>query len=150
MSSAKEKVQERKARLKQLTNDFSKQYLNEEYELVIEELINKMSRKREVPFVTGRIEIWAAAVIHALGTINFLFDKSTEPFVSVTDICQFFGTKQSTTTQKSKKIRDMFNMNYFDNEFSIESVNQRNPFNDLTTVNGFIVPKHKFRPNNEK
>ena len=30
-----------------------------------------MARKREVPFVARRIEIWAAAVIHARGTINF-------------------------------------------------------------------------------
>ena len=41
-----------------------------------EKLIRKMSRKRNVPFLSGRMEIWAAAVIHALGSINFLFDTS--------------------------------------------------------------------------
>jgi hypothetical protein len=35
-----------------------------------------MSRKRNVPFLSGRMEIWTAAVIHALGSINFLFDTS--------------------------------------------------------------------------
>jgi hypothetical protein len=35
-----------------------------------------MSRKRNVPFLYGRMEIWAAAIIHALGSINFLFDTS--------------------------------------------------------------------------
>lgn len=141
MASTKEKIEEKKAQLMQLTKDFSQQYLNEEYDSVIERLINKMARKREVPFVTGRIEIWAAAVIHALGMVNFLFDKSSVPYVSVTEICQFFGTKQSTTTQKSKKIRDMFNMGYFDSEFSTETINQANPFNNLTTINGLLVPK---------
>lgn len=79
MTKPKEKVEEKKAELLKLTIEFSKQFLNEEYEGVIEKLINKMARKRDIPFLSGRIEIWAAAVIHALGTINFLFDKSSQP-----------------------------------------------------------------------
>lgn len=63
-----------------------------------------MARKREVSFLTGRIEIWAAAVIHALGTINFLFDKENSPDVPVSEIYQFFNTSQSTTSQKSKRL----------------------------------------------
>lgn len=143
MTRAKEEVEEKKAELLKLTMDFSKKFLNEEYENIIEKLINKMARKREVPFMSGRIEIWAAAIIHALGTINFLFDKSTKPYMSVTDINNYFGTKQSTTTQKSKKIRDMFNMTYFDSNFSIDSVVQSSPFNDLTVVNGLLIPQHR-------
>lgn len=108
---------------------------------MIVKLIDKMARKGDVSFVTGKIEIWAAAVIHALGTINFLFDKASQPYVSVNDICEFFNTKQSTTSQKSKKIRDMFNMTYFDSEFSTETVDQNSPFNQLTMVDGFIIPK---------
>ncbi len=142
MTSKQEKVNEKKAQLLQLTTDFSQQYLNKEYEAVIVKLIDKMARKRDVPFVTGKIEIWAAAVIHALGTINFLFDKASQPYVSVNDICEFFNTKQSTTSQKSKKIRDMFNMAYFDSEFSTKTVDQNSPFNQLTMVDGFIIPKN--------
>lgn len=141
MTKTKEKVEEKKAELLKLTIEFSKQFLNEEYKEVIEKLINKMARKKEIPFLSGRIEIWAAAVIHALGTINFLFDKSSQPYVSATEIFEYFGTKQSTTSQKSKKIRDMFNMTYFDNNFSIESVVQDSPFNNLSIANGLIVPQ---------
>ncbi|MGO4886149.1 DUF6398 domain-containing protein [Anaerobacillus sp. MEB173] len=140
-ASVKEKVEEKKAELLKLTLEFSKKYLNQEYIDVIQKLINKMARKREVPFLTGRIEIWAAAVIHALGTINFLYDKSSQPYISATDIYDYFGTKQSTTSQKSKKIRDMFNMGYFDQNFSIQSVNQQSPYNNLSIVNGLIVPQ---------
>ncbi|OLO37130.1 hypothetical protein BTR23_14475 [Alkalihalophilus pseudofirmus] len=140
-ANVKEKVEEKTAELLKLSLEFSKEYLNQEYDDVIQKLINKMARKREVPFVSGRIEIWAAAVIHALGTINFLFDKSSQPYVSATDIFDYFGTKQSTTSQKSKKIRDMFKMSYFDSNFSIQSVDQDNPFNQLSLVNGLIVPQ---------
>ncbi|TSI04517.1 hypothetical protein FJQ64_14200 [Lysinibacillus sp. BW-2-10] len=150
MASAKEKVEEKKIQLMQLTKEFSQQYLNEEYDCVIEKLISKMARKREVPFVTGKIEIWAAAVIHALGTINFLFDKSSVPYVSVNEITQFFGTKQSTTTQKSKRIRDMFKISYFDSEFSTKTVDQHNPFHNLVTIDGLLVPKNMNLVLNEK
>lgn len=147
MPSTKEKIEEKKAKLLELTTDFSKQYLNEEYNAVIEKLVNKMARKRTVPFETGKIEIWAAAVIHALGTVNFLFDKSSQPYVPVSVICEFFNTNQSTTTQKSKKIRDMFNMTYFDDNFATNTVNQKNPFQNLTMVNGFIVPHDMLQKN---
>lgn len=141
VATTKEKVKEKKEELLKLTLDFSKKFLNDEYDDVIKKLINKMARKREVPFVSGRIEIWAAAVIHALGTINFLFDKSTQPYVTVTDICDYFETKQSTTSQKAKKIRDMFKMNYFDSDFAIKSVEQNSPFNAISVTNGFIAPQ---------
>ncbi|WP_139194312.1 DUF6398 domain-containing protein [Bacillus sp. MUM 13] len=144
MTKPKEKIEEKKKELLKLTKEFSSQFLNKEYEELIEKLINKMARKREVPFLSGRIEIWAAAVIHALGTINFLFDKSAQPFVPVTDILEYFGTKQSTTSQKSKKIRDMFNMNYFDSDFSIKSIIQDSPFNDLSILNGLYVSQDIF------
>lgn len=142
MTKQKEKIEEKKAQLIQLTSDFSKQFLNEEYDVVIEKLINKMERKREVPFLRGKIEIWAAAVIHAVGSINFLFDKSTEPYISVAGINEFFHTNQSTTSQRSKQIRDMFRMTYFDPNFSIKTVEQESPFNNLAMMDGLIVPNN--------
>lgn len=141
MTSTKEQIAEKKAQLIQLATAFSKKYLNEEYDALIEKLISKMARKRTVPFMTGKIEIWAAAVIHALGTINFLFDKDSQPNLSVHDICDFFGTKQSTTTQRSKQIKDMFELTYFSCDFLTESNNKSNPMNNLVEVNGFLVPQ---------
>jgi len=77
-----------------------------------------MSRKRNVPFLSGRMGIWAAAIIHALGSINFLFDPNFEPYVGAADISNYFGTSKSTVSQKAKIIRDMFKMGYCDKEFS--------------------------------
>ncbi|WP_133578499.1 DUF6398 domain-containing protein [Aureibacillus halotolerans] len=139
MSTKKEKVAEKKKQLKELSLAFSQEHLNSEYDEVIEKLIDKMGRKREVPFLTGRMDIWAAAVVHSLGTINFLFDKSFEPYVAVSDICEFFNTKQSTSVQKSKVIRDMFKMSYYDNEFSTASMSESSPFNSMSMMNGFLL-----------
>ncbi|MGQ9723141.1 MAG: DUF6398 domain-containing protein [Candidatus Jordarchaeum sp.] len=83
--------------------------------------------------------MWAAAVIHAIGSINFLFDPSFKPYVSVSDISNYFGTFKNTVTQKSKLIRDMFKMRHWDREFSTTRVMEHNPFSKLVTINGFIV-----------
>jgi hypothetical protein len=124
----------------EMTASFSNDYLDEEYKGLCEKLIRKMARKHKVPFLSGRIEIWAAAIIHALGSINFLFDNSFEPYASTDDICSFFGTSKSTTSQKAKIIRDMFKMYYFNEEFSTTHINENNPFSEMTMMNGFIVP----------
>ena len=100
-----------------------------------------MSRKRNVPFLSGRINVWAAGVIYSLGQVNFLFDKSFKPYVSADDICNYFGTSKSTTGQKAKVIRDMFKLGYWDSEFATEMMKENNPLNDIVMVNGFAVPK---------
>ena len=73
-------------KLIEMTAGFCDAHLDEEYKLLCEKLIRKMGRKRNVPFLSGRIEIWAAAIVYAVGSINFLFDKSFGPYVSAQDI----------------------------------------------------------------
>jgi len=136
----RELVQQKKETLIQMTDGFADSYLDENYKMLCQKLINKMSRKRQVPFLSGKLEIWAAAVVYALGQINFLFDKNFEPYVSATDLCDYFGTNQSTTSQKAKKIRDMFKMRYFNEEFSTERMKNDNPLNEFVMINGFVVP----------
>src|SRR6266581_2010506 len=59
-------VQEYTEKLIQMTNGFCESYLDEEYKALCEKLIRKMSRKRVVPFLSGKIEIWAAGIVYAL------------------------------------------------------------------------------------
>src|SRR5665647_1602418 len=95
--SNRELVKQKKDALIEMTDGFADRYLDEDYKILCRKLIDKMSRKRQVPFLSGRLDIWASAVVYALGQINFLFDKSSEPNVSANDICDYFGTRQSTT-----------------------------------------------------
>ena len=133
-------IKEREEKLLELTGTFCSQKLNDDYFLLCENLVKKMGRKREVPFKRGKLEIWAAAVIYAIGSINFLFDKSFEPHVTANQISDYFGTKNSTVSNKARKIREMFNLTMFDNEFSTEHMKATNPFNDLVMVDDLIVP----------
>ena len=65
-------------KLIEMTSGFCQECLDEEYQELCEKLIRKMARKRNVPFLSGRIDIWAAAIVYAIGSINFLFDQSFE------------------------------------------------------------------------
>jgi len=134
-------VQEKMQKLIEMSAEFCNNYLDEDYKQLCEKLIRKMSRKRNIPFLSGREEIWAASIIHAIGSINFLFDKSFKPYATVDDISNFFNTSKTSVSQKAKLIRDMFKLRHYDEEFSTTRMKENNPFKDLIMVNGFIVPK---------
>jgi hypothetical protein len=136
----KGQIEERQQAIIALTDEFCAKQLDEEYGKLAEKLVKKLGRKRSNPLAGGKVEVWAAAVIHALGTINFLFDKSFEPYASVDDINQFFGTNKTTSTSKSKMIRDLLKLRRYDREFSTKAMAGSNPFNDLVMVDGLIVP----------
>jgi hypothetical protein len=139
-------ITEKTQRLIEMTTRFCDEYLDEDYQQLCEKLIRKMSRKRNVPFLSGRIEIWAAAIVYAIGSINFLFDKSFQPYATPGDIRDYFGTSQSTTSQKAKVIRDMFKLGYWDKEFSTSHMMESSPFSNLVMVNGLIVDKRSLPP----
>ena len=136
----KQQIQERQQQIIDLIGEFCTQKINEEYFELSKRLMQKLGRKRNVPFETGKPQVWAAAVIHALGTINFLFDKSFEPYVTIDEINNFFGTNKSTTGAKSNQIRDLLKLNVWDKEFSTRKIQEGNPFAEMVMVNGLIVP----------
>ena len=139
-------IEEKMHELIKMTTGFCETYLDTDYKQLCEKLIKKMSRKRNIPFLSGRPDIWAAAIVYAIGSINFLFDKSFKPYATAEDICRYFGTTKSTTSQKAKVIRDMFGLNFWDKEFSTAHMKETDPFSDMVMVNGLIVDKRFLSP----
>jgi hypothetical protein len=135
----KQEIKELEEKLIELTQVFCDQKLDSDYKHLCEKLIRKLGRKRDVPFQRGKIEIWAAAIIYALGSINFLFDKSFKPYVTADQISEYFDTKNSTVSNKAREIKDMLNLWHFSPEFSTKKMIEDNPFNNLVMVDGFIV-----------
>jgi len=136
----KAELDARAADLISRTDAFCKTALDDEYATLCARLISKMRRKRVVPFATGRPEIWAAAVVYALGQINFLFDPNETPHSTPDAIADFFGASKVTIGLKAKAIRELFKLKRWDGEFCTASIAARNPFASLVLVNGFILP----------
>ena len=123
----------------ELTDAVCRQHLNEEYATLARQLAAALARKRPSPLLRGKPNGWACAVVYALGTVNFLFDKSNEPFMSAADLCAAFGVSQSTGSNKSKQIRDMMDMYQMDPNWSLPSLLDSNPLVWMLQVNGLIV-----------
>lgn len=142
MTKDKTRADEIAKALIEMTSKYCDEFLDDDYKQLCIKMIEKMSRKRNIPFLSGRIEIWASAIIYAIGSINFLFDKSFNPFVTGEDISFYFNASKSTTAQKAKIIRDMFKLGYYDTEFSTKYISEQNPMKDLVMINGLIVNKN--------
>ncbi len=118
-------LEEKKRQLTEITTAFCDARLNADYKRLCKKLINQMARMRPAPFLRGRLEIWAAGIIHALGSVNFLFDKSFEPYVSASEIAQHFGVAPGSASQKAAAIREMFDLNHFNAEFTTKDMQRK-------------------------
>ncbi len=77
--------------------------------------------------------------MYALGSVNFLFDKSEEPHIRADELCAAFGVSQSSGANKAKLIRDMFGMWAFDPIWTLPSLADKNPLLWMVEINGLIV-----------
>jgi hypothetical protein len=122
-----------------LTDAVCHAQLNEEWAGLCRELAAALARKRPSPLLRGQPKIWAAGVLHALGMVNFLFDRSQTPHLTLTELCAAFDVKSTTVGGKSKLIRDLFKMYPFDPNWTAPSKLGQNPLVWMISVNGFIV-----------
>lgn len=122
-----------------LTDVFCQQYLNDDYAALCRSLAATLARKRPSPLVRGGLETWACAIVYALGTINFLFDRSQTPHLGADELCAAFGVSKSSGANKAKQIRDMLSMSQFDATWFLPSRIEESSIAWLIEVNGFIV-----------
>ncbi len=134
------------AAITSLTDAFCREHLTDEYATLCRQLTAALARKRPSPLARGKTEIWACAVVYALGTVNFLFDKSQTPHLRADELCQRFGVGQSSGANKAKVIRDLFDMGQMDPNWCLPSQLDQNPIAWLIEVNGLIVDARSMPP----
>lgn len=64
-------LNEKEIRLREMVVTFCDEMLNSEYKELCIKMIIKMSQEKKPPYASGKIEIWAAAIIYALELIFF-------------------------------------------------------------------------------
>lgn len=116
-----------------------KKHLNEEYAALSRRLAATLARKRPSPILRGKPEIWACAIVYAIGTVNFLFDRSQTPHMRADELCNVFGVSQSSGANKAKFIRDTLNMFQLDPNWCLPSRIDDNPMIWILQVNGMMV-----------
>lgn len=122
-----------------ITNDFSKQYLNDEYAKLIRLATAALCRKRPSPLTKGKDKTWACGITHAIGMVNFLFDSSQTPHISAKELYKWFEIASSTGQSKSKLVRDILGMHQMDPNWCLPSKLKDNPIAWMISVNGLII-----------
>lgn len=121
-----------------LTDKVCADLLDEEYANLARQVVAKLARRRPSPLQAGRAATWAGGVVWALGQVNFLFDRSTEPYVTHDDLADAFGLSKSTLGQKGKQIRDTLKMTWATPEFLRAERIDANPMIWFIEVNGLL------------
>jgi hypothetical protein len=122
-----------------LTDEFAQQHLNAEYAQLIRQATATLARKRPSPLSQGQAKTWAAGITHAIGMVNFLFDRAQDPHISANDLYEWFGIAASTGQGKSKLVRDTLKMQQFDPNWCLPSRIDTNPLIWMLSVNGFLM-----------
>ena len=135
----KQQLKERETRVIELATAFCKEHLDDECAELCTKLVQKLGRKRSCPLQSGRVEIWAAASVYTICSINFMFSKSSRLNTSSAEIADHFGASGSTIAQKSRVIKDLLKIsNVFDRGVARKESADNEPFNHLVMRNGFI------------
>ena len=133
-----EEFQEVLTEIVELTDAFCKEYLNEDYRQLCEEMAIELC-EAGLPINKGQPVSWASAIVHAVGFINFLHDPSREPCMTTTELAAGFGVSVGTMMAKSKIIRDELDLIQLDPDWCTPAMLKDNPLVWMLEVNGFIM-----------
>ena len=101
--------------------------------------MEKLCRKRQSPLLSGRAHTWAAGIVYAIGSNNFIFDKTQKLHLTASELVAPFGVSSSTASGKAAELKKMFKIDYFNIEWMLPEHIEDNPMIWMVKVNGFIV-----------
>ena len=132
-------MQEKYDSIAPIITEFCSEYLNDEYAEVSLRMLEKLCRKRPSPLLSGKPNTWACGIVYAVGSTNFLFDKSQTPHMRAAKLAELFYLSPSSAGNKAGEIRKIFNISVFDPEWTLPSRIGDNPLVWMyETRSGFI------------
>lgn len=123
----------------ELTDAFCDQHLNAEYRELARDMAAALARKRPSPLASGQPRTWACGIIYALGQVNFLSDRSMQPFMKMADVCAAFGVNPNTASAKARVISNALGTHQFDPTWTLPSMIDQNPLVWMAEVDGLMV-----------
>ncbi|MFP4042345.1 MAG: DUF6398 domain-containing protein [Bacteroidales bacterium] len=132
-------LEQRKSQLLELTETFCDEKLDHEHKELTTKAVNSLCRKDFFQGENDNLNEWAAGIIHAIGSVNLLFDKSFDPYISKEEIVNYFQTDIDTTEEKAATIKDLLKLNVFDPNFSAHISDEDNPLKDMVSIDGIYI-----------
>ena len=113
-------------------NSFSNEYLNEEYKNICIEATKLLFLNNETIVKKGKRFSWAAGIVHAIGSVNGLFDSKEEPYIKALDLYKEFGVSSSTGSSKSKEVKSLLEISEDNSKWVISKADKKN--SNITTA----------------
>jgi hypothetical protein len=118
-----------------LTDAFCARHLDAEYAELCRKLVAGLARKRSSPLLRGDLRIWAGATIHVVGSLNFLFDRTQRPHLTVHQLSVLTGIPTSTLANKARLIRDVLRIGVFEPALFRREILESHPMAWMISVN---------------
>lgn len=115
---------------------YSEKYLNKEYEELCLHALEKLCRKRPSPLKSGRSNTWAVGIVYAIGSNNFIFDKSQPVHMTAKALAAPFGVAASTASSKAAQIKKALKIDYSHVEWCLPSEAANNPMLWMVSIDG--------------
>jgi hypothetical protein len=122
-----------------LTDTVCRDHLDDNYRDLSQRMAATLCRMRTSPVRSGLPRTWACAIIYVLGQINFLSDPSTQPYMTMADLCAACGVGQSTASAKARVIFQALKTHQLDPKWSLPGLLDANPLVWMAEVNGILV-----------
>ncbi|HBA47323.1 MAG TPA: hypothetical protein DCZ91_05900 [Lachnospiraceae bacterium] len=132
-------MKEKYDEISKLLIEYSEIYLDKEYEELCLHALEKLCRKRPSPLVSGRANGWAAGIVYAIGSNNFIFDKSQPIHMTSKELAEPFGVAASTASSKAALIKKALKIDYSRAEWCLPSMVGSNTMLWMVSVNGLPV-----------
>lgn len=115
------------------------EHLNEEYRGLLREAATHLARKKPSPLLRGDPASWACGITHAIGAVNFLFDRTQTPHLTGAEIANAFGVSASTGAAKASAVRKALKMHPHDPRWCVPSMLEQHPFIWMLEVDGIVM-----------
>jgi hypothetical protein len=122
----------------ELIDAFCDTHLNENYKELCEHMAGAVCRTH-LPLGKNSPAVWAGAIVHAVGWVNFLHDPKQNPHMTSAQLAEGFGVSQGTMTAKSKIIRDRLDLMQLDPEWCLPELLKNNPLVWMFDVDGIVM-----------
>ncbi|HEX2211644.1 MAG TPA: DUF6398 domain-containing protein [Longimicrobium sp.] len=132
-------VRSRYVEVVRLMDAACRQGLNEEYAQLARKAAEVLARKRPSPLLGGRAPGWACGIVYAVGQLNFLFDRSSGPYLSPAELCALFGVSAATGGTRAREVRTAIKARMMDPEWTLPSRMDRNLMAWLVSIDGVLV-----------
>lgn len=110
--------------------------LTDEYAALARAAAVEMAAMPGQPLLRGKVESWACGLVRAVGYVNFLSDRDSEPHLRTAEIAPLFGVSEATAANRDRDVRDALDLVRMDPHWTLPSQSIGNPMAWMLTING--------------